>query len=163
MAERLHPDRVWDIIELVGVCMFTTRFAGGLRARPLESRPDRHAGLIWCVTDLHSAKEYEIESENNVGLTFIDAKTNAYLSITARAEVRRDHVKAAAIWKPTDSMWWKGPDDPNVCVVRIAPLIAELWDGPASNAVAAFEFVKSRLIGGEPNLGENRKLTLDLR
>jgi len=48
-------------------------------------------------------------------------------------------------------------------VVRIAPLIAELWDGPASNAVAAFEFVKSRLIGGEPNLGENRKLTLDLR
>jgi len=60
-------------------------------------------------------------------------------------------------------MWWKGPDDPNVCVVRIAPLIAELWDGPASNAVAAFEFVKSRLIGGEPNLGENRKLTLDLR
>ena len=56
MAERLHPDRVWDIIELVGVCMFTTRFAGGLRARPLESRPDRQAGLIWCMADLHSAK-----------------------------------------------------------------------------------------------------------
>ena len=77
--------------------------------------------------------------------------------------MRRDQAKATEIWKPTDSMWWKGPDDPNVCVLRVTPLTAELWDGPASKAVAAFEFVKSLLIGGEPNLGENRKVTVDLR
>jgi general stress protein 26 len=163
MAGQPHRDRVWDIIELVGVCMLTTRFAGGLRARPLESRPDRGAGVIWFMTDLHSAKEYEIESENDVGLVFIDAKANGYLSITARAEVRHDHAKATEIWKPTDNMWWKGPDDPDVCVLRVTPLTAELWDGPASKAVSAFEFVKSRLIGSEPNLGENRKVTVDLR
>ena len=87
MAEQPHLDRVWDIIKLVGVCMLTTRFAGGLRARPLQSRPDRDTGVIWFVTDLQSAKEYEIESENSVGLAFVDAKTAAYLSITARAEV----------------------------------------------------------------------------
>jgi hypothetical protein len=60
-------------------------------------------------------------------------------------------------------MWWKGPDDPNVCALRVTPLTAELWDGPASNAVAAFEFVKARLTGAEPNLGEYRKVTVDLR
>jgi general stress protein 26 len=162
MAGQPNLHRVWDIIELVGVCMLTTRFAGGLRARPLESRPKRDDGIIWFVTDLHSAKEYEIESENDVGLAFIDAKSNAYLSITARAEVWRDHVKAAEIWKPTDNMWWKGPGDPNVCVLRVTPLTAELWDGPANNAVGAFEFVKARLFGGKPNLGENRKVTVDL-
>jgi general stress protein 26 len=97
MAEQSHLERVWDIIELAGVCMLTTRFGGGLRARPLESRPDRDAGIIWFVTDLHSAKEYEIESDNNVGLAFIDGKANAYLSITARAEVRRDDAKATEI------------------------------------------------------------------
>jgi hypothetical protein len=48
-------------------------------------------------------------------------------------------------------------------VLRITPLTAELWDGPASKAVAAFEFVKARLTGGKPNLGENRKVTVDLR
>jgi hypothetical protein len=36
--------RVWDIVEKVGIAMLTTRFAGGLRARPLEARPDRAAG-----------------------------------------------------------------------------------------------------------------------
>jgi general stress protein 26 len=163
MADEDHLARVWDIVERVGVCMLTTHSPTGLRARPLEARPDREAGLIWFVTDLRSGKEHEIEAEHDVGLVFIDAGAKAYLSITARAEVRRDHAKAAAIWKSTDTMWWSGPDDPNVCVLRVAPLTAELWDGPASKAVAAFEFVKAALTGQKPNLGENRKVTVDLR
>ena len=48
-------------------------------------------------------------------------------------------------------MWWRGPDDPNVCVLGVTPITAELWDGPASKAVAAFEFVKARLTGAQPN------------
>ena len=72
MAEEDHLTRVWDIIERVGVCMLTTRFAGGLRARPLEARPDRGAGIIWFVTDLRSGKEHEIEAAHDVGLVFID-------------------------------------------------------------------------------------------
>jgi general stress protein 26 len=163
MAENPHLDRVWQVIERVGVCMLTTRSANGFRARPTEPRPDRATGLIWIVTDLRSGKEHEIEAEHDVGLTFVDAKERAYLSITARAEVLPDHAKAAEVWRFTDNLWWKGPDDPNVCVLRITPLTAELWDGPASTAVAAFEFVKARLTGGKPNLGENRKVTVDLR
>jgi hypothetical protein len=76
------------------------------------------------------------------------------------AQVRPDHAKAADIWKSADSVWWNGPDDPNVCVLLVRPVTAELWDGPASAAVAAFEFAKARLTGEKPNLGENRKVTL---
>jgi general stress protein 26 len=163
MSDNPHLDRIWQVIERVGVCMLTTHSANGFRARPTEPRPDRAAGLIWIVTDLRSGKEHEIEAEHDVGLTFVDAKEKAYLSITARAEVLPDHAKAAEVWRFTDNLWWKGPDDPNVCVLRITPLTAELWDGPASTTVAAFEFVKARLTGGKPNLGENRKVTVDLR
>jgi general stress protein 26 len=162
MADGDQLDRVWDIIERVGVCMLTTRSANGLRARPLEARPDRAAGLIWFLTDLRSGKEHEIDVGHDIGLTFIDKAENADLSLTARAEVRRDHAKTAAIWKTTDNMWWSGPDDPNVCVLRVTPRTAELWDGPASKTVAAFEFVKSQLTGEKPNLGENRKVTVKM-
>jgi len=163
MSEPDHLSRVWDIIERSGVCMLTTRSPRGLRARPLQPRPDRAADLIWFVTDLHSGKEHEIETASDVGLVFTDAGAKAYLSITARAEVLRDHKQAAAIWKSSDNVWWSGPDDPNVCVLKITPLTAELWDGPASKAVAIFEFVKARLTGEKPNLGENRKVTVDLQ
>jgi general stress protein 26 len=163
MASQPSLDRVWDIIEDVGVCMLTTRATAGLRARPLEARPDRDNGLIWFVTDLRSAKEHEIERDGAVGLVFVDASDKAYLSITANAEVRRDHEKAAEIWKRTDNAWWHGPHDRNVCVLRVVPITAELWDGPASKAVAVFEFAKARLTGAKPKLGENRKVTVRMQ
>jgi len=162
MTKAAHLDRVWDIIERVGVCMLTTQSGAGLRARPLEARPDRSSSLIWFLTDLRSGKEHEIEAEHDVGLVFIDHAAKAYLSVTARARVLRDCEKAAAIWKATDGMWWQGPDDPNVCLLRVIPLTAELWDGPASKAVAVFEFLKSQLTGATPNLGENRKVTVKM-
>ena len=62
MSEQGSGERVWDIIENVGVCMLTTQAAGRLRARPIEARPDRKAGLIFAVTDVHSAKQDEIEA-----------------------------------------------------------------------------------------------------
>lgn len=157
-----HLDRVWDVIARVGICMLTTHGPEGLRARPVEARPARDEGVIFVVTDLRSGKEHEIEAEHDVGLTFVDAGAKAYLSITARAAVQRDHAKAAELWKATDSMWWSGPDDPNVCVLSVTPLTAELWDGPSSKAVAVYEFVKSRLTGARPNLGENRKVTVQM-
>jgi general stress protein 26 len=162
MSRQDHIGRVWEIIEKVGIAMLTTRFPGGLRARPLEARPERNAGVIWFVTDLRSGKEHEIETEHDVGLVFIDHKDKAYLSITGRAEVWRDHAKAAEIWRSNDNAWWHGPDDPNVCLLRVRPITAELWDGPASAAVAAFEFAKARVTGKKPNVGENRKVTVNM-
>ena len=32
--------RIWDIVEKARVGMLTTQFRGGLRARPLQARPD---------------------------------------------------------------------------------------------------------------------------
>jgi hypothetical protein len=51
MANQAELDRVWDIIERVGICMLTTRFAEGLPARPIEARTERSADTIWFVTD----------------------------------------------------------------------------------------------------------------
>jgi general stress protein 26 len=163
MSKKNHIDRVWDIIEKVGVCMLTTQFAGGLRARPLEARPDRDAGLIFFVTDIHSAKEDEIEARPDIGLVFIDSSDKAYLSISGRARVMRDAHKIKAAWRKTDAVWWPGgPENPDVCLLKIEPFTAELWDGPASAVVTAFEFAKARLTGEEPDLGENRKVTVKM-
>lgn len=163
MSRKNDIDRVWDIVEKVGVCMLTTQFAGGLRARPLEARPDRDAGLIFFVTDIHSPKEEEIKERPDIGLVFIDSSDKAYLSITGRACVIRDAETTEAAWRKTDEVWWPGgPTDPSVCLLRIEPATAELWDGPASSVATAFEFAKAKLTGKKPNLGENRKVTVKM-
>jgi|SRR3954451_21879237 general stress protein 26 len=155
--------RVWDILEKTGVGMLTTHCPEGLRARPLEARPDRDAGVILFVTDVRGLKDDEIAADADVGFTVINSDDNAYLSITGRASVSSDSITAAKIWKKTDDVWWPdGPRDRNVRVLRIEPSKAELWDGPASKLVAVYEFAKARLTGTKPNLGEKRKVTVRL-
>jgi general stress protein 26 len=156
-----HIERVWDIAEAAGVCMLTTRSKIGLRARAVAARVNRDTAEIYVVTDLHSVKAEEIEAAPDVGLTFVDAQQNAYLSLTGRAHLNHDTAKIGEVWRPTDTLWWPGgPEDPNVCLLRIAPTLAELWDGPASAIVQAFEIAKASVTGSEPNLGENRKVTV---
>lgn len=151
-------NRVWEIIEKVGVFMLTTRARGGdFRSRPVEARPARDEGCLYVVTDLRSAKEHEIERDSHIGLTFVDQQTNAYLALTARAAVIADPATIKKYWRTTDSVWWQGPDDPNVCVLRAELTSSSLWDGPASKAVELFEFIKAKVTGQKPNLGENRK------
>ncbi len=164
MTKQNHISRAWDIIEKARIGMLTTQFDGGLRARPLEARADRDAGLIWFVTDKRGAKDDEIMADHDIGLVFIDEDSRAYLSITGRASVTRDTAKAKEIWKKTDDIWLQGgPDGSNVRVLRVEPVTAELWDGPSSVAGTAFEFATARLTGEKLNFGEDRKVTVPIR
>jgi general stress protein 26 len=163
MAGDKDIERVWEIIEKAGICMMTTRFGAGLRARPLEARPDKDRDAIWFLTDVRGLKDDEVEANPDVCLTFVYAKEKVYLSITGEAFVSRDVARAKALWNQEQQAWWPGgPEDPNVRVMRVDLARAEMWDGPASSAVAAFEFAKARLTGTKPNLGEKRKVTVEM-
>lgn len=162
MAEPGDIERVWDVVEKVGVGMLTTRFVGGLRSRPVEPRLDRDAGVIRIVTDARGLKDDEIDVSPDVGLVVICDGDKAYLSITGTAAVTRDSAMARKIWHKPDDLWWSGPDDPNVRVLVVTPSLAELWDGPSSSVVTAFKIAKAKVTGEKPDLGENRKTTVEL-
>jgi general stress protein 26 len=83
-------DRVWDVVDKVAVCMMTTRFSDGLRARPLEARADRNENVIWFLSDRRASKDDEIKAFPTICLTFINPKEKVYLSISGNASVSRD-------------------------------------------------------------------------
>jgi len=123
--------------------------------RPLEARPDRQENVIWFLTDKRGLKDDEIKAHPEVCLTFYFPSEKVYLSITGRAFDSKNSSQAKKLWNQAQQVWWPGgPDDPNVLVIRFELALAEMWDGPASSAVAAYEFVKARM----PNVGEKRKL-----
>lgn len=146
LTEQNPISRIWDIVEKARVGMLTTQFGGGLRARPLHARPDRDAGIIWFITDVRGSKDDEIGAAHDVGLVFVEERDRVYLSVTGRASVMRDTAKTKEVWTKTDDIWLPGgPDDPNVRLLRMQPVTAELWDGSSSAAVVAFEFATKRL------------------
>lgn len=164
MSEQSDFDRIWDILGKQSVGMLTTKYGGELRARPLDARPDRSEGKIFFLTDVRGRKDDEIAAKPDVCFTVVVPEENIYLSITALAFVSRDNAKARQIWKKSDEVWWQdGPEDMNVRVLTLEPLTAELWDGPSSKLVAAYEFAKARLTGEPPFLGEKRKKVVEIR
>jgi general stress protein 26 len=119
-------------------------------------------GVIWFLTDHRGLKDDEIDVTPEVCLIFFYPKEKVYLSITGEAFVAHDPDRARSLWNERQKVWWSGPDDPNLRVVRVEPEEAEMWDGPANAAVAAFEFKRARLTGEKPDLGENRKVAVDM-
>ena len=71
MDKQADIGRVWEIIAKAGICMMTTHFSDGLRARPMEARPDKDEGVIFFLTDIRGLKDDEVESDPNVCLAFI--------------------------------------------------------------------------------------------
>jgi general stress protein 26 len=117
-------DRVWQVIESAGICMMTTKFEDGLRARPLEARPDRAGNVIWFLTDKRGLKDDEIDAHSDVCLTFFYLKEKVYLSITGRAFVSQNAPQAEKLWNEEQQVWWPGgPHDPNVLVIRFEPAL----------------------------------------
>jgi general stress protein 26 len=156
-------DRVWEVIEKAAVCMMVTRFADGLRGRPLEAGPDREESAIFFLTDVRGFKDDEIKRHPDVCLTFAYRPQKVYLSISGKASVSRDRDRARSLWNEEQQAWWPGgPDDENVRVIRMDPALAEIWDGPVSFAQIAFEFAKALATGEKPDLGENRKVRVEL-
>src|SRR4029078_4642968 len=101
-------DRVWEIIEKTGICMMVTHFTGGLRARPLEARPDRDAETIRFLTDVRGLKDDEMQADSNVCLAFAYLKEKVYLSLTGKASTNRDPARARSLWNDDEKGW--GPD-----------------------------------------------------
>ncbi len=163
MAREQDERRAWDVMEKVGICMMSTQFEGGIRARPMEARIDRAEGLIWFLTDIRAAKDDEVEAWPDICLVFIDPEEKVYLSVSGRAEVVHDRAKISSLWNDQQQAWWPdGPDDPNVRVICFVPELIEFWDGPANPSVARREFRKAAATGEKPNLGERRKKSVDL-
>lgn len=144
--------------------MFVTSGNRGLRSRPLEARPDPDGEEIYFLADVRGSKDDEILRNHHVCLIFIDDQAKAYLSITGKASVIRSENLARKFWRKTDIVWWPLRErDPNLRVIRMKPVYAELWDGPADPKVAAREFKEARATGTKPDLGENRKVTIRFR
>ena len=88
MNKQSHLDRVWEVVGKVGVCMMTTHFADGLRARPLEARADRDENVIWFLSDRRGAKDDEIAAYPSICLTFIDPRKRFTCRFPGRHRLR---------------------------------------------------------------------------
>ena len=154
-----NVDRVWDLLKKIGVAMLITRDGEKLRGRPMSAYVEREENAIYFLTDARRHKDDKIARNPNINLSFADAGSQKYVSLTGSATVSNDRAKIKQLFSTPAKAWWGSADDSNIRVLKIAPDDAEFWDSPGS-LVSYVKMVAAAVTGTSPDLGDNRKVAM---
>jgi general stress protein 26 len=138
------------IIEKIQFAMMTTISANDrhLNSRPMTLLKTEFDGDLWFFAGRASQPVEDIQEEPMVNLAFSDPKTNAYMSVSGRAEMVLDRAKAEELWNPLFKAWFpKGLEDPDLCMIKVEVESADYWESPSSPVAKLAGFAKVILTG----------------
>jgi general stress protein 26 len=154
-----NADRAWELMRKIGFAMLVTRDGDKLRARPMSAFVERDEGAIYFLTDARRHKDEEIARNPSVNLSFADAGSQKYVSVTGMAVVSNDRAKIRELFSTPAKAWWDSADDPNIRVLKVTPDDAEFWDSPGS-VISYVKMAAAAVTGSRPDLGDNRKVAM---
>ncbi|MFT4121332.1 pyridoxamine 5'-phosphate oxidase family protein [Bradyrhizobium sp.] len=152
-------DRAWDLMKKIGFAMLVTRDGDKLRARPMSAYLDRDANAIYFLTDARRHKDEEIARNPSINLSFADAGSQKYVSLTGTAVVSNDRARIRELFSTPAKAWWDSADDPNIRVLKVSPDDAEFWDSPGT-VISYVKMAAAVMTNSRPDIGENRKVTM---
>ena len=151
--------RVWDLMKKIGFATGHPRDGDKLRARPMSAYLDRDQNAILFLTDARRHKDEEIARDPHVNLSFADAGSQKYVSITGTAAISNDRERIRQLFSTPAKAWWDSAEDPNIRLLRISPDDAEFWDSPGS-VISYVKMAAAAATGTRPDLGDNRKVAM---
>jgi general stress protein 26 len=152
-------DRAWELMKKIGFAMLVTRDGDKLRARPMSAFVERERNAIYFLTDARRHKDEEIARNPSINLSFADAGSQKYVSITGTAVVANDRTKIKELFSTPAKAWWDSAEDPSIRVLKITPEDAEFWDSPGS-VISYVKMAAAAVTGTRPDLGDNRKVAM---
>lgn len=152
-------DRAWDLMKKIGFAMLVTRDGDKLRARPMSAYLARDENMIYFLTGARHHKDEEIARNPQVNLSFADAGSQTYVSLTGTAAVSNDRNKIRDLFTTTAKAWWDSAEDPNIRLLKITPDDAEFWDSPGT-VVSYVKMAAAAVTGTRPDIGDNRKVSM---
>jgi len=152
-------DRVWQLMKEIGFAMLVTHDGDKLRARPMSAYLARDDNAIFFLTDARRHNYDEIARNPAINLSFADAGSQKYVSVTGTAAVSNDRTKVKQLFSTPAKAWWDSADDPNIRVLKITPDDAEFWDSPGS-VISYVKMAAAAVTGRRPDVGENRKVAM---
>lgn len=155
-------NKVWDLIKHIHIALMVTHGDNGqMYARPMGAQERDSQDRLWFFTEKNSPKIAQLQANNNVLLSYSQPSDNTFVSITGTASVVHDTMKIRELWSPAVEIWFpKGKTDPNIALICVEPQSAEYWDAPSSAFVYAYGYLKSKITGEQPDVGENKIVKL---
>ena len=156
LAERIEDART---------TMMTMQDAQGqLSSQPMTVLEMDANGCLWMLVSQngHTARMAPAGTGmDTVNLSFSDESRSTFISVTAYATLSHDPQRKQALWSVMARPWFpQGVDDPDLAVLKLEPIKAEIWDGPDSSVLRMLAMAASVVVGQPVGLGEHESHVL---
>ena len=160
MRTELGP--LYKMIEKLDTAMMTTRRPDGhLESRAMANQKHAAGADLWFVS-LGTAKLRDLESDPHINLSYYNADTREWISVSGVARASHDRAKIRELYESDWKMWFGdeggehdgSADDPRIVLIGVEVHAAVYLEVNKPKPVILYEMVKGWLTGTEPKIGE---------
>lgn len=128
--EKQGIEKMRDLVGKIRVGMMTTVGENGqLHSRPMWIQQMDFDGQLWFFTRRNAQKSHELAKDGRVLIAFSDPEEGSYVSVSGRAELLHDPLKAKELWNPLYETWFsQGLEDPELVLIQVSVDQADCWD-----------------------------------
>ena len=151
------------LLKKVRIGMMSTRGNDGhFHSRPMATSDVEFDGSLYFLTDDHSGKVHDLAKEPETLVTYADEGQQVYVALRGTGELIHDTAQVKAHWTAAARGWFpKGPEDPEIALIKVTIEDAEYWDAPNGKMVVLLAYAKAVITGKRPgNIGEHERVNL---
>lgn len=119
---------------------------GQLHGRPMSIARQEQDGELWFLTSADSGKMSELIRDERALVSLADSER--FVVMDGVVETVQSSEMARSLWKEPFRLWFSGPDDPKLVILRFAPSAGEYWNNAGAQGVKhAFRAAKAYIKG----------------
>jgi general stress protein 26 len=158
--EQGSTEHLRKLIKDVKYALLTTATRDGtLHSRPLTSLDWEFDGVAWFLVPRDSRLVTEVSAIPDVNLAYAAPEDDTFVSLAGRAQVLQDPARARELWNRWAQMFFpRGPDSPEVGVLRVEVRSAEYWTGPNDLVEKVTGATRARVARDPSGLGHHARI-----
>lgn len=134
---------------------------GRLHSRPMTTQELTADGKLWFLTNLDSEKVIEAQHKPWVNLAYTNEGSSLYVSVSGHAQLVKDREKIKELWNPMAGAYFpNGIDDPQLALLCVDVIDAEVWDSPNAAPVRLFNMIRALATGKVDDQGHHEHLEI---
>jgi general stress protein 26 len=134
---------------------------GGEHMQPMTAFCEEGGGPIW----FYCRKDNDLAVQSAGGkpamLCLVTGDDSFIACVGGLLQADHDQERIERFWNPVAGAWFpEGKDDPNLTLLRLDPVDAQVWVSHSNPLRFGFEIVKATVTKAIPNAGETTHLPL---
>ncbi len=153
MGTKAHKEKIWNLINPIGVGMLTIQDKTHLDTRPMQIIQNDYDNKLWFFTNKKSSQAALLSDHKSANITFSCPKDGTFVSMSGEAKLVSNSNLTSKLWNDYASAWYE--DEENVALIEMKVDHGEHWDRKVDKETFKEEVKKSIHSSKTPDVTEH--------